>query len=80
MVVFQWDQMITTLPGLYLMSTGLAGPLALVLDIPIDTVCSVNWLRAVNVLFSLGNFYLIYAIQKKLHNPFLVSNFFFKII
>lgn len=64
--------MITTLPGLYLVSVGVMKPVSLLIDIEMALVCTTFWLRGMNVLFSVGNFYLVYAILKKLHNPFLV--------
>ncbi|WAR25924.1 AG10B-like protein [Mya arenaria] len=68
-----WDPMITTLPGLYLMTAGLLQPIASLLNISIMEICTTYSLRGVNVLFCFGNFYLIYAILKKLHNPFLLA-------
>ncbi|XP_076106317.1 dol-P-Glc:Glc(2)Man(9)GlcNAc(2)-PP-Dol alpha-1,2-glucosyltransferase-like [Mytilus galloprovincialis] len=62
-----WDPMITTLPGLYLMSVGILVPVGKALGVETDNVCSVLWLRSVNLLFAIGNFYIIYAIMCKLH-------------
>lgn len=70
---FQWNPKITTLPGLYLISVGMLGPVTAVLNLPVMELCTVYWLRGINVLFSFGNFYLIYALLKKLHNPVFVS-------
>ncbi|XP_060599975.1 putative Dol-P-Glc:Glc(2)Man(9)GlcNAc(2)-PP-Dol alpha-1,2-glucosyltransferase [Ruditapes philippinarum] len=61
--------MITTLPGLYMMSVGVLKPVSAILNIPVLEVCTTFWLRATNIFFSFGNFYLIYTILKKLHNP-----------
>ena len=64
--------MITTLPGLYLFTVGVMKPVSSLLNIEAMTLCTPFWLRAINVFFAMGNFYLIYAILKKLHNPLLV--------
>ena len=69
---FQWDPMITTLPGLYLVSVGILVPIGKVFNIDIDVTCSVLWLRAVNIIFSIGNFYVIYAVMCKLHGKEMV--------
>lgn len=66
-----WDPMITTLPGLYLVSVGILKPLAVAMNISTMAVCSTTWLRGINLLFTFGNFYVIYALLKKLHNPLL---------
>ena len=57
--------MITTLPGLYLVSVGLLVPVGKALGV--EDVCLVLLLRAVNTLFAVGNFYVLYAIMCKLH-------------
>lgn len=62
-----WDPMITTLPGLYLVSVGILVPLGKIFGENIDDLCSVVYLRAINTLFAVGNFYVIYAIMCKLH-------------
>ncbi|XP_045164556.1 putative Dol-P-Glc:Glc(2)Man(9)GlcNAc(2)-PP-Dol alpha-1,2-glucosyltransferase [Mercenaria mercenaria] len=64
-----WDPMITTLPGLYLMSVGVLKPVAAIFNIPVMELCTTYWLRTTNILFTFGNFYLIYAVLRKLHNP-----------
>ncbi|KAF2894091.1 hypothetical protein ILUMI_12080, partial [Ignelater luminosus] len=46
-----WDPKITTLPGLYLISALLMGPIGF---------CSVYWLRFVNVMASVLNLFLFY--------------------
>ncbi|ENN81130.1 putative Dol-P-Glc:Glc(2)Man(9)GlcNAc(2)-PP-Dol alpha-1,2-glucosyltransferase [Dendroctonus ponderosae] len=52
-----WDPKVTTLPGLYLISSILLGPLEL---------CSTYWLRAVSLLFSCVNLILFYIIFSKI--------------
>jgi len=53
-----YDPKITTLPGLYLFSSGL-------LASPLST-CSVFNLRMVNFLFAMGNFYVIYQLVRQI--------------
>ncbi|KAK7101832.1 dol-P-Glc:Glc(2)Man(9)GlcNAc(2)-PP-Dol alpha-1,2-glucosyltransferase-like [Littorina saxatilis] len=62
-----WDPMITTLPGLYLSTVTLLFPVALTFNVDMANVCTVAVLRGVNILFSLGNFYVLYLIAYKLH-------------
>jgi len=52
-----WDPKITTLPGLYLFSSGVLG---------CCVKCSVFNLRMVNYLFAMGNFYVIYQLVRKI--------------
>lgn len=54
-----WDPKITTLPGLYLFSVGLLRPLHL--------VCSVTYLRSVNLLVGLVNLVLIHSLTRARH-------------
>ena len=73
----QWDNKITTLPGLYLFSVGLLEPLhklssALDLDLGGETdsetkLCSVRVLRSVNLVMSLMNLVLLQTITTHLH-------------
>lgn len=58
---FEWDQKITTLPGLYLFSVGIFKPIGLLLNYDI---CTVNILRSTNLICAIFNFYLIYEILK----------------
>lgn len=67
---FQWDPKITTLPGLYFISVGVLMPLSALFG---TDLCSIYGLRAVNLVVSSVNFYLIYNITKILH-PGVVSN------
>ncbi|XP_074125569.1 dol-P-Glc:Glc(2)Man(9)GlcNAc(2)-PP-Dol alpha-1,2-glucosyltransferase isoform X1 [Sminthopsis crassicaudata] len=59
---FQWDPMITTLPGLYLISVGIVKPASWIIGWTQHVVCSIGMLRFVNLLFSIGNFYLLYLL------------------
>lgn len=52
-----WDPKITTLPGLYLFSSGVLG---------CCVTCSVFNLRMVNFIFAMGNFYVIYKLVRKI--------------
>ncbi|XP_060050622.1 dol-P-Glc:Glc(2)Man(9)GlcNAc(2)-PP-Dol alpha-1,2-glucosyltransferase isoform X2 [Erinaceus europaeus] len=58
----EWDPMITTLPGLYLLSVGVVKPAGWLLGWPEQVVCSIGALRFVNLLFSAGNFYLLHLL------------------
>ncbi|KAL1492502.1 hypothetical protein ABEB36_010746 [Hypothenemus hampei] len=48
-----WDPKVTTLPGLYLVSSALLGPFGL---------CSIYWLRSISLLFSCINLLLFYVL------------------
>ncbi|CAL8318724.1 unnamed protein product [Lota lota] len=63
----EWDPMITTLPGLYLVSVGVIKPLVWLADLTGKVVCSTAMLRFVNLLFNSGNLYLLYLLTCKLH-------------
>ena len=63
---FQWDPMITTLPGLYLVTVGILRPLTLLLGA--DMVCSVTGFRLINILFQSGTFYVLKAIYGLIHS------------
>ncbi|XP_005148479.2 putative Dol-P-Glc:Glc(2)Man(9)GlcNAc(2)-PP-Dol alpha-1,2-glucosyltransferase [Melopsittacus undulatus] len=63
----QWDPMITTLPGLYLVSVGIVKPVAWLCGWTGSVVCSTGMLRFINLLFSAGNFYLLYLLLSKIH-------------
>ncbi|XP_078678055.1 dol-P-Glc:Glc(2)Man(9)GlcNAc(2)-PP-Dol alpha-1,2-glucosyltransferase-like [Branchiostoma floridae x Branchiostoma belcheri] len=63
----EWDPMITTLPGLYLASVGLLKPAVLLAGVKVGVACSTLLLRATNVLFAVGNVYLLWAILRKIH-------------
>ena len=62
---FKWDPMITTLPGLYLLSVGVVKPARWIFGWSEHVVCSIGMLRFVNLLFSVGNFYLLYLLLRK---------------
>ncbi|XP_009908489.2 dol-P-Glc:Glc(2)Man(9)GlcNAc(2)-PP-Dol alpha-1,2-glucosyltransferase [Dryobates pubescens] len=63
----QWDPMITTLPGLYLVSVGVVKPAAWLFGWTGSVVCSAGMLRFINLLFTAGNFYLLYLLLLKIH-------------
>lgn len=63
--IFKWDPMITTLPGLYLVSVGVVKPASWIFGWSEHVVCSIGMLRFVNLLFSVGNFYLLYLLFRK---------------
>ncbi|XP_028305737.1 dol-P-Glc:Glc(2)Man(9)GlcNAc(2)-PP-Dol alpha-1,2-glucosyltransferase [Gouania willdenowi] len=64
----EWDPMITTLPGLYLVSVGVIKPVVWLADLTGDVVCSTAMLRFINLLFNCGNLYLLYLLISKLHS------------
>ncbi|XP_066490224.1 dol-P-Glc:Glc(2)Man(9)GlcNAc(2)-PP-Dol alpha-1,2-glucosyltransferase isoform X1 [Tiliqua scincoides] len=63
----QWDPMITTLPGLYLVSVGLVKPAAWLFGWSESVICSTGMLRFINLLFGIGNFYLLYLLFCRMH-------------
>ncbi|XP_046870613.1 dol-P-Glc:Glc(2)Man(9)GlcNAc(2)-PP-Dol alpha-1,2-glucosyltransferase [Hypomesus transpacificus] len=63
----EWDPMITTLPGLYLVTVGVIKPMVWLADLSGKVVCSTAMLRFVNLLFNCGNLYLLYLLTCKLH-------------
>lgn len=63
----EWDPMITTLPGLYLVSVGIIKPVVRLADLTGAVVCSTAMLRFINLLFNCGNLYLLYLLVCKLH-------------
>lgn len=67
LLLVQWDPMITTLPGLYLVSVGVIKPVVWLADLKGAVVCSTAMLRFVNLLFNCGNLYLLYLLVCKLH-------------
>ncbi|XP_029471246.1 dol-P-Glc:Glc(2)Man(9)GlcNAc(2)-PP-Dol alpha-1,2-glucosyltransferase-like isoform X2 [Rhinatrema bivittatum] len=64
----QWDPMITTLPGLYLVSVGLMKPAAWLFGWSQDVTCSAGMLRFINILFCIGNLYLLYLLICRIHH------------
>ncbi|XP_053572575.1 dol-P-Glc:Glc(2)Man(9)GlcNAc(2)-PP-Dol alpha-1,2-glucosyltransferase [Bombina bombina] len=70
----QWDPMITTLPGLYLASVGIVKPVSWLFGWSDSVVCSPGMLRFINLLFSLGNLYILYLLICRLHNKNKVSS------
>ncbi|KAM4569797.1 dol-P-Glc:Glc(2)Man(9)GlcNAc(2)-PP-Dol alpha-1,2-glucosyltransferase [Odontesthes bonariensis] len=62
----EWDPMITTLPGLYLVSVGVIKPVVWLAGLTGAVVCSTAMLRFINLLFNCGNLYLLYLLTCKL--------------
>ncbi|XP_048356682.1 dol-P-Glc:Glc(2)Man(9)GlcNAc(2)-PP-Dol alpha-1,2-glucosyltransferase [Sphaerodactylus townsendi] len=71
----QWDPMITTLPGLYLVSIGIVKPAAWLFGWSGSIVCSTGMLRFINLLFSVGNCYLLYLLFCRIHQRKATSGF-----
>ncbi|MCI4389017.1 hypothetical protein PGIGA_G00092760 [Pangasianodon gigas] len=63
----EWDPMITTLPGLYLLSVGVIKPVMWLVGWTGTAVCSTAMLRFINVLFNCGNLYILYLLICKIH-------------
>ena len=59
--MFQWDPMITTLPGLYMTVVGSFRTLDTILKI--DLCSSIFYLRYINIIFCLLNFYTFVLIS-----------------
>ncbi|KAF4079619.1 hypothetical protein AMELA_G00180100 [Ameiurus melas] len=63
----EWDPMITTLPGLYLLSVGVIKPVMWLVGWTGTAVCSSAMLRFINVLFNCGNLYILYLLICRIH-------------
>lgn len=63
----QWDPMITTPPGLYLLTVGFIKPVVWLSGLTGSVACSTAMLRFINLLFNCGNLYLLYLLTCKLH-------------
>jgi alpha-1,2-glucosyltransferase len=64
----EWDPMITTLPGLYLVSFILLRITSFFTTLQLSVLCSVFWLRFTNILFMIGNAWVLRKLLLKLHN------------
>lgn len=62
----EWDQKITTPPGLYIVSVGILVPVSCLLR---RDLCTVNGLRGISFAFMIGNFYLVYLLHFYLNRP-----------
>ncbi|KAI9595631.1 alpha-2-glucosyltransferase Alg10 [Syncephalis fuscata] len=63
-----WDPKITTPPGLYLASLLLLWPVSILFgESTVDQWCSIIRLRATNLLWSIGLFYVLYCLSRQLH-------------
>ncbi|XP_032077285.1 dol-P-Glc:Glc(2)Man(9)GlcNAc(2)-PP-Dol alpha-1,2-glucosyltransferase-like [Thamnophis elegans] len=71
----EWDPMITTLPGLYLLSVGILKPAGWLFGWSESILCSTGILRFINLLFSIGNFYLLYLLFCRIHHKKAASGF-----
>ncbi|XP_054844442.1 dol-P-Glc:Glc(2)Man(9)GlcNAc(2)-PP-Dol alpha-1,2-glucosyltransferase isoform X2 [Eublepharis macularius] len=67
--------MITTLPGLYLVSVGVVKPAAWLFGWSGSIVCSTGMLRFINLLFGVGNVYLLYLLFCRIHQKKAASGF-----
>ena len=62
----RWDPMITTLPGLYFCSWPFIEFISAVFNQDVKTMCMPLFLRMVNILFNVGNVWVMYRIMQKL--------------
>ncbi|XP_078276011.1 dol-P-Glc:Glc(2)Man(9)GlcNAc(2)-PP-Dol alpha-1,2-glucosyltransferase isoform X1 [Rhinoraja longicauda] len=76
----EWDPMITTLPGLYLVSTGIIKPVSWLLGWTEAVVCSTAMLRFINLLFNTGNLYLLYVLLCRIHQKDKATSAFQRIV
>ncbi|XP_069765607.1 dol-P-Glc:Glc(2)Man(9)GlcNAc(2)-PP-Dol alpha-1,2-glucosyltransferase isoform X1 [Narcine bancroftii] len=76
----EWDPMITTLPGLYLVSTGIIKPVSWLLSWTGTVVCSIGMLRFINLMFNTGNLYLLYLFFCRIHQKDKASSAFQRIV
>jgi hypothetical protein len=65
--------MITTLPGLYVVSTGIMKVASLISQHPMEDVCTTFWLRCINVGFTVANFFLLLFLMWTIHKKKEVS-------
>ncbi|KAI2795616.1 glucosyltransferase [Blomia tropicalis] len=62
-----WDPKLTTPPGLYIVSYAILRPLAYFYNSSQQFICSIVSLRFTNVLFAIGNVYLIFYILNEIN-------------
>lgn len=60
----EWDDKITTPPGLYLLSVGILVPASSLFNVDL---CTLVGFRTINVAFTMGNMYIIYVLQFYIH-------------
>jgi hypothetical protein len=66
-ILDEWDQKITTFPGLYVIAVAYANAVDFVLPFqmqPRITFCSLTVLRSINIFFGAGNVYLILNLRR----------------
>jgi DIE2/ALG10 family len=69
----QWDPMITTLPGLYLMSVALVKPINWAIDVG-SVACTTLQLRSVNVFLAVCNLCLLWKLTETINKEDTVSS------
>ncbi len=69
----QWDPMITTLPGLYLITVGTYAPVTWLFGAPMELACTTFWLRFINLVLAVGNVIIIKLLMDKIHQRDRVS-------
>ncbi|RIA92946.1 Glycosyltransferase Family 59 protein [Glomus cerebriforme] len=63
---YEWNPKLTTPPGLYIISNLIIKPLSTIF---LHDLCSINFLRAINILFGIGLYQILWKLIIKL-NPF----------
>ncbi|XP_064632019.1 putative Dol-P-Glc:Glc(2)Man(9)GlcNAc(2)-PP-Dol alpha-1,2-glucosyltransferase [Lineus longissimus] len=64
----EWDPMITTLPGLYVISAGIMKAATIISHHPMEEVCITFWLRCISVGFTVANFFLLLFLMWSIHH------------
>lgn len=59
--------MITTPPGLYIMSVALIQPVSQLLQVEREDICTTKILRMTNIFFAVVNFFVLDALLRRIH-------------
>ncbi|XP_071816104.1 dol-P-Glc:Glc(2)Man(9)GlcNAc(2)-PP-Dol alpha-1,2-glucosyltransferase-like [Apostichopus japonicus] len=70
----EWDPMITTPPGLYVMSVALIQPVSQLLQVEREDICTTHVLRMTNIFFAVMNFFVLDALYRRIHRDNRVSD------
>ena len=70
LIFFQWDDKITTLPGMYLVSVGILNPISVLAQ---RIFCEVSHLRLINTVLSSICFLILQRIVVQIHGAKHVS-------
>lgn len=69
----EWDPMITTPPGLYIMSVALIQPVSQLLQVEREDICTTKILRMTNMFFAVVNFFVLDALLRRIHQNSKIS-------